>query len=1120
MMLRQSILFLMLLLVVRPVAAQSVMATLRGTVHDPSGAAVPLAVITATNQDKGIDRTVSTNESGDYVIVQLPAQSYTISIAAPGFQTRRYDNFVLQVSQEARLDVTLAVGELATEVIVSERTPLVQSEDAVNGAVLDEQKIRELPINSRNFWQLAQLDPNVSPPTTGSSLLTRGGFIVAGVSDAANNYLLDGVDDNDWTTGQPTVRPSQDAIREFRIQTGLAPAEFGRRAGGQVELTTKSGTNDWHGTTFLFYRNARFNARNYFSSGTKPASESKQFGGSIGGPLGKDRTFVFGSYEGTFVAADPGVALTVPAEVQINAARSGDFSYLLGLARPVQLRNPVSGALYPNNQIPISPQSGYLLQYFPRPTVPGLVTNNFVNNVQNKQRNHQVSGRFDHVFSSKHNVSAVYTALAGKDTGTSGDFVATTTTPGFESVGPHAYQHISFTDLHIFSPTFLNEFRAGFNRMAAGYYNEDMTLGNIVGEKLGLPQGPLALQDARIEKCGRDECSNTGVPLINISGYNTIGSGNNPQWRGDNTLHLADGLTLIRGNHTLKFGGDYINFFKHSYFVSNGRGSFTFGPSADGVTSGDFWADFALGYFSQLSFGNGNTQQYPRQNSYSLFLQDAWKVSRALTLNYGLRYEYFHPHTERFDNISYFDTAANRLHTGDGRIIALNNANGLLEDVGSGQKFSTLYGKTPKNFAPRFGFAYRLNGGAETVVRGGYGVFYNLLNVSTWNSATALGAPFVLSRTFITARAAPLTWATPFAATVPVNSIAITTIDPDIARPYTQQWSLGVQHQIGNDLLVEVNYQGSKSTHYNTTHAINNPTLQARQANPTSSINALRPYNSIGTASRWGAISVLDAGASGSYNSVLVRAEKRYHNGLGLNSYVIFAKSLDNFVSPQNPAEPGADWGPSDFDQKLRSVTTVILDLPFGNGHRWNPDSALLNAVVSGWKVTGISTFQSGRPFTVTTSDPLASNTGAADRAFVVAGVDPTAATSCNGTATRTPQQWFNTCAFRANDPANTSTTSSTVFNFGTAGKNSMRGPGLQNIDLGVLREIKTHGENHSLQLRLEVFNVFNHPNFANPAANYGSPTTVGLITSTVGSTLSTATGANRQLQFGAKYTF
>jgi hypothetical protein len=1111
------ILFAVLIAVVSA-NAQSVTATLRGTVHDPAGAVIPGATVRATNTEKGIERTVTTNEKGDYVITQLPAQTYSISISMSGFQTQTHDRFVLQVSQEARLDATLSVGELTTDIVVSEGAPLIQSENASVSAILDEQKIKELPLNSRNFWQLAQLDPNVSAPTTNDSLLTRGGFVVAGVASSANNYLLDGADDNDWTTGQPTVRPSPDAIREFRIQTALAPAEFGRRAGGQIELTTKSGTNNWHGTSFLFYRNAKLNARNYFTAIT-PAGQSNQFGGSFGGPISKDKTFFFVAYEGTFVSADPSVALTFPATQQIAALQSGDFSYLLQGSRPIQLKDPITGVNYPSNKIPVSPQSKFLAQYFPTPTVPGFVTNNYTNDINNVQRNNQVSARVDRVISPKHNISGVYTTLFGRDTGTSGDFVATTTTPGFESVGPHKYQHITLTDSYVISPTLVNEFRVGFNRMAAGYYNQDMTLGNIV-QQLGLPQGPNALQAYNVEKCGVDTCSPGGVPQISISGYSTIGTGNNPQWRGDNTVHLAEDLTWIRGNHTVKFGGDHVNVFKHSYFISNGRGNFSFASNAAGVTSGDFFADFALGYFASLSFGSGNTQQYPRQLSSSAYIQDAWKVSSALTLNYGLRYDYFNPHTEKYDHMSYFDPVDSTLHRGnDGAIIALDNSTGLLRQVGNGAKFNTTYARTPKNFAPRFGFDYRIGGRTDTVLRGGYGIFYNLLNISTWNSANGLGAPFLLSKSFITAKNAPLTWATPFAATVPTNSIAITTIDPHLQRPYTQEWSFGIQHQIGNDMLIEATYQGSHSVHYNNTHAINNPSLQTRLANPAAAINALRPFNTIGSQSLWGAISVLDAGAGARYNSLTLRVERRYHAGLSFNAYMVYAKSLDNSASPQDPTNPHADWGPSDFDQKLRSVTTAIYELPFGNGRRWLNSGSLAGAVVGGWKLTGIATFQSGRPFTATTNDALASNTGASDRAFVVPGEDPNASVTCNGAKTHTPQVWFNSCAFRANDPRNASTTSTTVFSYGTAGRNSLRGPGLQNIDFGLSREIALRNEK-VIQARVEVFNMFNHPNFAVPAANYSSPTTVGLVSSTLGSTLSTATGAYRQLQFGLRYAF
>jgi hypothetical protein len=1088
--------------------AQSVSATLRGTVRDSSGAVVSGAAVAVTNTEKGIRREVQTNGDGDYIVTQLPPQSYSISVSASQFQTQLYDRFILQVAQEARLDVTLTPGNVTTKVVVKDEAPLIQTEDSYNGAVLDAQKIEALPSNSRNFWKLAELDPNVSPSTTSSSLATRGGFVVAGQSDSANNYLLDGTDDNDWTTGQPTVRPSQDAVREFRIQTGVAPAEFGRRAGGQIQLTTRSGANEPHGSAFIFYRNSIFNARSYFTT-SNPASQSKQTGGSFGGKLKKDRTFVFGAYEGTFVNADPSIALTVPSAQYVQGAKTGDFSFLLPSK---QLRNPLTGVPYPNNQIPVTSQSLLLLQYFPAATVPGLnAVNNFVNNVDNVQNNHQLTFRIDHVLTPKQNISGGYSMLTGTDTGTSGDFVATTTTPGFETIGPHTYHHISFIHDYVVRPTLVNEFRAGFNRMDAGYLNQDQSLGNIVG-KLGLPQGPNGFQSP-------DE-GNTGVPLIRVNGYSTIGSGNNPQWRGDNTVHVADGLSWIRGGHTFKFGGDYVNFFKHSFFVSNGRGQFTTGPNADNVTSGDYFVDFLLGYFSTVSLGNGNVDQYPRQISFGAYAQDEWKVSRSLTLNYGLRYEFFGAHTEKNNLISYFDPVANTLHTGNGGVFALDNSTGLLRSAGSGATFNNLYDSGPPKFAPRFGFAYRVGSRSTTVVRGGYGIYYNLVAVQTWNGATALGAPFLLSKSFTTTKAAPLTWANPFAATVPVNSISITTIDPNIKRPSTEQWSLGLQHQFGGNFIVEASYQGSHTVHNNSSYAINNPLLSTRQANPAATVNALRPFNSIGNGSQWGSITVLNSVGTATYNSLVLRGERRFHNGLSFNSYIVYSKALE-LGDNQDPLNRSLDVGPSSFDQKFRFVTTSIYALPFGTGKRWlNGGSPLLRGVVSGWQLTGVFTAQSGRPFTVTTSDSLAANVGGSPRAFVVPGQDPNADIDTRtGKKTHTPDNWFNTGAFRANDTANASAATTTVFNYGTAGYNSLRGPGLQALDFGLSREIRVR-EEQIIEVRVEAFNALNHPNFGQPAANYGSLSTVGQISSTVGSVVSTATGASRQLQFGLRYRF
>jgi hypothetical protein len=1095
-----------LLAVAAPVFAQSVNATLRGTVHDASGASIPGAVIVVTNTEKGEKRTTTTNSNGDFTVTQLPAQEYSISVSAPNFRTVVNDHFVLQVSQEARFDPVLSIGDVSENVEVNTGSPLIQTEDSLNGAVIDEAKIKQLPTNSRNFWQLAQLDPNVSATTASSSLQTRGGFVVAGMPDTTNNYLLDGADDNDWTTNQPTVRPSLDAIREFRIISSLAPAEYGRHSGGQILLSTKSGTNNVHGSFFGFYRTGKLNARNYFTTTANPPYNSKQLGGSIGGPIWKNKSFFFASYEGTFTAFSPGVQLSFPNTQYLNAATTGDFSFL-----GTQLTDPVTG----NKVTKFSPSSFSavslaLLKYFPA-TQTQTVANNYTNNVSNTSNAHQITFRVDQRLSNKQNIAGEYTVLTGQDTGTSGDFTGASTSPNFGVIGPHTYQHASFTDDYVFTPHILNEFRGGFNRMDAGYLNQDQKYGNVVAA-LGLPQGGAnGLQSP--------DGGNIGVPYVSIAGFSTIGLNNDPQWRGDNTVNITDGLTWVKGNHSFKVGVDYFNFFKHSFFVSTGRGSFAF---TNTTYTGNAYADFLLGYISSDSYGTGNEQQFPRQRAWAGYIQDEWKVSRSLTLNYGLRYEYFAQHTEGYNRISKFDSVQNAVLTGAGQTYTVNNSTGLLQVTGTNPTFKTLYEKTPTDFAPRFGFAYRVNGSDSTVIRGGFGVYYNLVAVQTWNSATALGAPFLLSKSFTGTKTAPLTWSSPFGSIQAVGGVGVTTINPVMPRPNTNTYSLGIQHQFRGNTLVEVSYQGSKGSHFVTSPAINNPTLAARIAAPTATIQSLRPYNNIGSKSNWGAISLINPGGATNYNSLLIRAEKRYSNGLNFLSYLVYAKSLDNVSTPQDPQNPSREWGPSDYDQKLRFVTSGYYDLPFGRGRKWLSDShSIPGAIVGGWQVSTVATLQGGRPFTVTTTDAIASNTGASDRAFAVPGQNPNAATdSRTGANTHTVTNWFNSGAFRANDPANASPAATTVFNYGTASRNSLRGPGLQNVDFGLDRHISLRHEHTNLEFRADVFNILNHPNFGNPASSYSSTSTLGTISTTVGSNLATATGANRQLQFALRINY
>jgi hypothetical protein len=1126
--------------------SQDISATLRGTVHDGAGSVVSGAVVTVENNGTGAIHSTTTNSTGDYVVVQLPPATYTVTVTGKGFEASTFTNIVLNVAQEARVDATLKIGTVAQRVEVSATAILLQTEDSVNGSVIDSQKLEELPSNSRNFWQEAQLDPNVSPTTSGDSLANRGGFIVAGITSANNNYLLDGSDDNDWTTGQPTVRPSLDAIQEFKIITGEAPAEFGRRNGGQVVLTTRSGTNDIHGGSFITYRDGNWNAPQYnFTGGpvVAPAGTTKLFGGSFGGPIHKDKTFFFATYEGTRLSADPAVSGQTP----FDAWKGGSFTSDGNAQFTSKIIDPSTGVAFAQNaaglyEVPanrISAASKLLLQYFPEATSQAGTVGAFANHKPNTQNENQGTFRLDQTLTSKDTLNGIYTLLDGFDAGTIGDLVvANSVVPGFGGQGAHIYQHASITELHTFGPRLFNELRAGFNRMDAGYGNQDSSQGNVVGA-LDLPQGGNYMEPATN--------GNLGVPSINIAGLSSIGTSNNPQWRGDNTVQLSDGLTFVRGNHTAKVGFDILDFFKHSFFVSTGRGSFTFNgqyTGGKGNVQNEF-ADFLLGDIYSDTYGNGNENQYPIQHSGALFAQDEWKVTPSLTLNYGLRWEYLGPVREAYNLINHFDQVNNDLVTGQGPVYGLNNSTGLLQQTGTLPSYRDNYAAIYSNVAPRAGFAYRLNGREDTVIRGGFGTYYGIPAIQTWNSANGLGAPFLLSKSFtgptpskatgITA--SPYQWGpTAFgsAGTQTVNSISITTENPHIRALFTDQYSLGIQHEFGKAAIVEASYQGSRTFHNVSTQNINIPTLQTRLANPAASVsvNSLRPYNTIGTGSEWSSISYLSDGYYSNYNSLLLRAERRFENGLNFQSYIVYAKSLE-VSSLQNQDDFRSDYGPSAWDQKFRSVTSGIYSLPFGHGQRWlNSGSPLVDYTIGGWQASTVVTFQSGRPVSTSTTDSLASYTGASDRAFAVSGVSATAKTDGNtGLGTHTPQNWFNTAAYRSNDPANgtnytSDTASGYVYNYGTAGYDSIRGPGLQDVDFGLIKHVRVNDHN-SVEFRADAFNILNHPNFTNPSAAYGgavgtgiTPGTTSVITSTVNSTVPTATGGPRQLQLALRYSF
>ncbi len=1058
-----SVLFTALLFTAYAVG-QDINATLRGVVTDPSGAVIADATVLITNTEKGVSRTIVTDTNGEYVAPQLPPQIYSIAVTAPGFKTQVRNQYTLQTAQEARLNFRLSLGDSTEEIVVSADASLLQTEDIGSSEVIDEKKVEELPQNGRNVFYLALLAPNVYG-AIGSTT-----YSVAGNPSVNNNYLLDGVQNNDRTTGSPTVKPSEDGIQEFRILTGQYAAEYGRQSGGQVIMTTKSGDNNYHGTAYDYVRDNVTDARNFFSTAALPPFTQNQFGASAGGPAKRNRTFFFTTYEGLRQTKDAVSVTTVPTDQE----RGGDFSQLATAAKP----NPITINGTPTTAVPndlITPTSDALLQYVPHALSNTGLSNNYTFNSVSSQNYDQFSVRVDQVLTPKDTFFSTY-QFYNSYTVTAGSL------PLFGSTAPARDQVISVAEDHSFTPHLINEARIGYNRWVALNISQANSLGDVIS-KVGIPQGGSNGLAPTTSVTG-------GVPYVSLTGYATFGTASNlPQSRWDNTFNYVDSLTWNLGKHTLKFGFDIEHFYKHSFFVTDNTGAFTF----NGQFTGNAFADFLIGGLRTTQFALGDPNQHPYTNSASFYGQDQWKVSHNLTLDLGVRYELFTPQKEANNKLGTFDTADGTLLDGQGDRYSVNSATGNLQLVGSANLGNTLYKQPHLNFAPRVGFDYRLFNDTA-VIRGGYGIYYDQLVVGNGEYQNyGLGPPYILIKSYTNqVGSAPATWSNPFPTGVSGGSISLYGINENLPTPYRQQWSLGVQKEVIKNLLVEVSYLGSNGTHLPLRYNINQPSPGP------GAIQARRPYP------LWSTVTWLNDVGTSSYNALTLRAERRYANGFSFLTSLNYAKSLDlgttasSGTTPQNPLNLHAEKGPSSYDARFRYIATFVDELPFGNGRRFLATSnSVVRSIVSGWELTAILTLQTGNPFNVTTSDDI-SNTGAANRPFQIG--DP------NSGAPHSLTKWFNTTAFTNVNPAGAG-----IYAYGNTGRDSIYGPGLENTDAGLFRNIRITERIHT-QIRAEAFNALNHPSFSNPASDANSPSTFGVISST--------TSTARQWQFAAKVIF
>jgi hypothetical protein len=999
---------------------------------------------------------------GEYTLSLLPPGTYRLEVAAGSFAAFSQE-VVLLVNQELRADVSLDVPSVSLpQQIVDVSSPLKQ-DSASLGTVIENRKVEGLPLDGRNFFELSLLVPGAVPAAQGSAGSVRGDFAfsVNGAREDSNNFLLDGVYNVDPKLNTFGVRPPVDAIREFEMLTSTYDAAFGRSAGAQVNVVLKSGTNDFHGSLYEFHRNGALDARNYFAPATEPAPKyiRNQFGFSAGGPLVRNRTFFFADYEGTRSRE----GITRVANVPTLRERAGDFSQSF-FGAPF---DPFTGQLFPGGVIPIERQSAVgraVAALYPAPNRP-TPFQNFVSSPTERDRNDSFDIRVDHTLSGASTLVARYSfgdrALFEPFTGPTFALV-----PGFGDDVTRRSQNAMIGHTHVFSPALVNDLRFAFNRVATAVRQENA--GTSINRQVGLPD---------LSSNPRD----FGLSFITVTGFSPLGhEGNNPQNSVTNTFQILDTATYARGRHLLKFGGDFRAVQQNAFRDVESRGRLQFSPFAQ--ITGNALADLLLGFPLVTGGARVDNAQHLRAESYNFFVNDSVRLTPRLTLSAGLRYEYNSPAVDAEDRANVYDPATRSL-----------------VPVGTLGIPRSGYEADKNNFAPRVGLAWTLGEEGRTVLRAGYGVYYDQSPLAP-GEALYFNAPYFDFNLFFSIPGLPLTLANPFPSFFPVplpdSALAI---QRDLRTPYMQHWNLNVQQQLGRSRVLEVAYVGSKGTKLLSARDINQPQPSVL---PPGLPFVPRPVP------QFDDINILESRASSSYHSLQARFEQRLDFGLGVLASYTWAKSIDdasNFFTsagdpnfPQNSYNLRAERGRSNFDVRHRLSVSYSYDLPFGKGRAFLADRGLLSSILSGWQTFGIVTLQTGRPFTVALLSEI-DNSGTGRSSL---GFGANDRPNLVGDATldrRTPEQWFNAAAFAFPAPGT----------FGNAGRNILEGPGYQNINASLVKNTGLT-ERLNLQLRAEVFNLFNHPNFNMPDNFLGSPT-FGRITSA---------RDPRHIQFGAKLLF
>lgn len=1137
--------------------------TILGTVRDASGAVVPGAKVTIENEGTSVTQTTTTSASGNYVFTPLRIGTYRVEVEQPGFKKQRKTGQELNIQQQLVVDFLLEPGEVTTTVDVTGEAAVLQTENGSVGQVVGSQSVNDLPLNGRNYTFLARLTAGVNAgQPEGRGLNANGWFEANGTRADQNNYMLDGIDNNsnsvDFLSGAAYVlKPPIDALAEFKLQTNSFSAEFGRAGGAVLNASLKSGTNEFHGSAWEFLRNDALDSADFFENATgsqKGAFRQNQFGATVGGPIRRNKTFFFADYEGTRIRQAVPETATVPTQAEISSGytnfsdlvslQSGQLTDANGKSYPIgtifdpatttsigngqYVRDPFPGNVIPASRL--DPNSVKLLQLFPGPTQSGIYNNFNVNRSSSNDVN-AVDGRVDEYFSEHDQLFARY-SWSHNPQFIPGPFTGYADGGGFND-GDQIFNTmgsaLSYT--HSFSPTLINEARVGFNREHTSRvqpYGDDTS--NIPAQ-FGI-EGIL------------QTAGNGGLPYLGIGGLSQLGSA---EWlvsdRYSNTVQFTENLTKVYGKHTFKagleiqqvgfpweappysrgaydFGGEYTSI-PNVGDSSTGRAQFLLAPTPGTVAGPDS--------VSLSNFGGVAADRAYR----GAFAQDDWKVTQKLTLNLGLRWDYFTPTGEKYGAQANF--VPGTPFSGAEYIIPANRKNNpplstsfidTLQEDGIALVYSNAYGNglsnvQKTNFAPRFGFAYQVT--PRLVVRGGYGIFYGAFENRGGYPSLGYNYPFQYSFTYPAPNSqSPVTLPNGQSATlenafagIPLNptlvegaGLYLRGIQLNYKTPYVQSYNLTLQYQLSPSTTIEAGYVASLSRHLEAFIGTNNPSVLLP---PGTNYIPYIPFPDFSPGASYD-----DTIGSADYHSLQTKAEHRFSHGLNFLVAYTFSKTLTDagdllsgggvsgFRAPDLPGFGiQGDWGLAPFDVRHSFVASGTYDLPFGRGRTYmSSANKLTDSVLGGWSFNWILTLHSGNPQTINCTYTTAADMGC----FALY-------TGQSLYANQSVEHFYNAAAFT--NPGVVTQVGQTNYGPLGGGNTQVSGPGFHRLDFSLFKSFPIT-EHKRFEFRVEAFNLTNTPNFALPSStNFLDTVDFGKITATVDNP-----NDPRELQLALKFYF